>query len=73
MTIFLGDFHLNTFFWTNGPQDQYVLIDMTGAIIFRQGLPGNCLDKSVKNCRYLAGARYRQFWTLLSRHLPGGP
>ena len=61
------------FFLTNGPHNQYVLIDMTGTIIFRQGLPGKCLYKSVEKHRDPPPARYRQFSTLLQGQFPGSP
>ena len=33
------------FFPTNGPHNQYVLIDTSRTFSFRQGLPGKCLGK----------------------------
>jgi len=46
---------------------------MTFNCIFRQGLPGKCLYKSVKNCRDVAGVTSRQFSTLLQGQFPGSP
>ena len=66
----------SSFYYINGPHKQSAQIDMDPIYKFYFGLPGIRLYKSVKHCRYVAPACWRNIpaiFRTLQRHIPGSP